>query len=721
MPQVIDEYGNQIDYSTGGHSTPGIYNPGVGYNPVVAELDTGTGDATHQWTTDYSTKTCKLIINYYANGATGNPPSSSTASYSGEWKSVTLKLEVKDAPTSMTYSGHVFIGWSTTSSGSVTHDPGKIVKNTWAENAYGVVTVNLYAVWSDHGRIIYKPGASSYTFGNANEYGQKYSTKYSYKPEVGQSTSLRGALYTRTGYTQNGWQSFSGSLQFDLGATFTSTTENETVLYPRWTPNKYTIVYHSNLDPDSTLSQSNIDYDSDFITYDDSHFTKEGYHILCWNERTDGLGTAWYPHTIYKYTRADAGDNNTINLYATWEGNEYYVIYNDGEEPITAITGIIDYPDLTLEVERTPNGKQYITTMVGSSTRLYLDVNNILHTDIANYILDSVPSDNYSIATYGSEFYTERRPISKENYSFNGWIADDGTVLTKKDVWMDSYSFGSDPVWTRTSSVILTPRWSTNYPYGKIFFGRRDSSQYGIVVEKPPEYSWPERNYSHNKINGSSGDLLFDPGRFENVNKKYSVAVYNKNGFFDAASNLSTFLHRYNGYSNYIRLEDTYEPDVYMMGIYEEANTVENLLGQAGRTEITFNCRPQKFYISGNRRIDITEPGITLSNPTAYPALPIIKVWGYGRIRFWGRPERKVLSVDAEPEITYLYIYDNPNVLTIDCETFEVTTANGDNANAAISLDKRLFLYPGTNTIWFNTDGSDTIKKISITPRWWRL
>lgn len=647
-----------------------------------------------------SYKTCKLVIKYYANGATGDPPATAKKTFSGRKKVVTLKQRLVGNATDMYKEGYMFVGWSTNSSATTAqYHPGDTITKKWTENEKGTVTYNLYAVWTNKGIFIYRPDE----YANEDVYD-----KFGIKP-LNQETHLLGALFTRTGYTQTGWKTNTDPVQhFSLGQSYTATSNAALILYPDWTANTYTITFRPN-GLYGSVFQVQATYDADITIPNDSTFTRDGYHISVWNERWDGTASSWYPGKTYIFTRT-----SDVVVWAIWAGNEYFVMYDD-DSTIENVPILIDYSDLKLDDN---------SCLYSESDELELLSNDVLYTSSkANYVVDSEINDNYAIATYGSIFYTEYRPV-KENYTFSGWKTSTGNSLYKVDYCLDSYSISANAIWNISHNVVLRPKWSNKYPFGKLFYGRRDSSQYGIVIEQPPDYYWPERAFSHTSIKNRNGDILTDNGRYENVGKKYNIAVYNKNGFNKAANNLSDFLHRYDGYSKYVRLQDSYEPDVYMLAEYEEGNSLTNLLGQAGRTEISFTCKPQKYLISGNRKIDIIDNDVSIWNMTDHPASPIIKILGTGTITFYFRRFRRieggVSQADAGTtvlETATLEVYDNFNEIILDCETMDAVDINGRNMNSYISVSDKLFLHPGPNGI----TKTDNIDKITVIPRWWRL
>lgn len=647
---------------------------------LFAKADDKTASSDSSARNNYNTKTCTLKVTYYANGATGNPPSPFSQTYSGKLQPVTMSTEVKDNDTGMSKgNGYYFLGWATSSRGAVVYNPGDKITKEWTEKQKGTTKYDLYAVWTNHSIFIYKP----------DEHTKETRYNYSEKP-LNQQTFIKGAIFHRTGYTHVGWATSAGGEKvYDLDQAFISTSDEVITLYPVWLVNTYSITLYPNGASGDPIQYS-VDY-GDEIELPLEPYTKSGYHISVWNESADGSDGSWVPGGIYEYTK-----ESSTKLYAIWVGNEYYVIYDDGTRSSS-----------NLQV----GGPLYSSLLLDNDNCLYSeylritddDLLYLVHPGYASTEIDDSVSAPYSIATYGSPFFTERRPYPEDKvyYSFDGWKADDDVILTKQNAHFDAYSYTSNPIWLQQRDMVLTPRWSPNYPFGKIFFKDRYSDDYGIVVEEPPAYVWPEHAYDHQKVSGKNGDVLLDPSRFENVVKKYKIAAYDGANFYSVASKVSEWLHR--GYlDKYVRLEDSYEPDIYMMAVYEESNELENLLAEAGRCEISFNCKPQRFLISGDKRINIAYSGKKIVNPTNYPACPLITFNGAGTIRVNG---------------VEIVVYDNYNTITFDAESYNAVDYIGRNMNAFIYTLNPIRLNPGANVITFEGD----IYNLSIIPRWWKV
>ena len=322
------------------------------------------------------------------------------------------------------------------------------------------------------------------------------------------------------------------------------------------------------------------------------------------------------------------------------------------------------------------------------------------------YALDEVPQNMPpSTAIFGDIFYTRRNQLSRFGLTFKGWntVPDgSGEAWLPSGVSMGTYKRTEDAVWNVSHNVTLYAQWDPNvYPFGTVFFNGRNAQDLGIIVEELPSYYYAERAFNHKQVNGKNGDVILDTGRYENVKKVYKVACYDPSrNFYESAVALSTFLH--SAGSDYIRLEDSYEPSSYRMAIYEETNEIENLLGKAGRCEITFNCMPQRFLLSGDEEIAIPSSGYSIYNPTAFDAKPMIRIQGTGTVTINGRS---------------VQVTENDNDMLVDCENQNAKDLSGADMNYFIYCDEFPILKPGFNTISY----TETIDAVKITPRWWIL
>lgn len=236
---------------------------------------------------------------------------------------------------------------------------------------------------------------------------------------------------------------------------------------------------------------------------------------------------------------------------------------------------------------------------------------------------------------------------------------------------------------------------------GVVIFNGVSSKEYGIQVEHPPGYEFPEKDYETVHVPGRNGDVYIDKGSYKNVSRSYEIAVGSMEKDFPTMANYITEM-MYSG-SGYSRLEDTYEPEYYRMAVYKKKASIENILEHAGRVTIEFDCKPQRFLKTGDQTITFSQNGI-LRNPTNFSSTPIIKVncVGDGKLRI-GKYYVKLSSI--------------PYNVTINSEVQDVYRG-ATNCNNLIKLENGFpKLDPGENEISF----SGGITSVEVIPKWWTL
>ena len=175
--------------------------------------------------------------------------------------------------------------------------------------------VSMLSITGDY-EVIYLPG----TYGTG-------SAVTDMKPHNNILT-LRGALFTRAGYTQVGWSTVDGGEKvYDFKDIYT---KNEALtLYPVWNTNKYTITFDTN--GGSDIAPITQDYGTEITAPDNP--TRKGYTFKGWDKEI--------PKTM-------PAENITVK--AQWEINQYTITFdtNGGSEiaPITQDYGTeITAPD----------------------------------------------------------------------------------------------------------------------------------------------------------------------------------------------------------------------------------------------------------------------------------------------------------------------------------------------------------------------------------------
>lgn len=171
--------------------------------------------------------------------------------------------------------------------------------------------------------------------------------------------------------------------------------------------------------------------------------------------------------------------------------------------------------------------------------------------------------------------------------------------------------------------------------WGKLIFGGVDSSDYGIYITGEAVYNAPEREVEFIDIPGRNGSLAMDKGRYNNITVTYPAGTFGKNQE-DFREALSAFRNAILSQKGYQRLEDTYHPEEYRMGVYAAGLEVSPASrGKAGQFDLSFVCKPQRFLSIGDYPIPV-DSGDILQNPTVFDSSPLLEVEGYGNISFNG-------------------------------------------------------------------------------------
>lgn len=232
-----------------------------------------------------------------------------------------------------------------------------------------------------------------------------------------------------------------------------------------------------------------------------------------------------------------------------------------------------------------------------------------------------------------------------------------------------------------------------------IFWNGISSDDVHVIVEHYPNRPIPERKIEVLSVPNRNGDILYSEDAFNNYTQQYDIYISADEGkrlpmyAKEVASWLSV--------KGYARLEDGYDIDVYREAYYSGPVDIENILNRFGRATIMFNCKPQRFYRTGEREISVVN-GSTIINPTKFVAKPLIHVEGEGAgtVGIGGRT----------------IAFTSLNHCMIDCETMDAYW-NGTNKNNTIVCSEFPVLNAGSNAITV----TGLIDSVTITPRWWSL
>lgn len=155
-------------------------------------------------------------------------------------------------------------------------------------------------------------------------------------------------------------------------------------------------------------------------------------------------------------------------------------------------------------------------------------------------------------------------------------------------------------------------------------FDGESSADFGFFASGENVYNSPEKEYEVYEVPGRNGDLVIDSNRYKNVTVKYPC-YYEKVGG-NLTKDVSDFRNMLLSKSGYCRLYDTHNPDEYRLAVCKNVIEIDpteyDLLGAV---EIEFDCKPQRYLVSGETPIEVTS-GSKLVNPTYFDARPLIIV-----------------------------------------------------------------------------------------------
>ena len=163
---------------------------------------------------------------------------------------------------------------------------------------------------------------------------------------------------------------------------------------------------------------------------------------------------------------------------------------------------------------------------------------------------------------------------------------------------------------------------------GKFKFNGKISEDFGLVIQTPPTYEFPERDLTVAHVPGRNGDVIIDNKCYKNVQRTYSVGIkyYQSSGYYVNFESILDWLNSSNG--KYARLEDSYDSDVYRLASFQMNGSFIDYFGKGGAGTITFVCKPQRFLKEGEKDILFESNEAEIVNESSYVAKPLITVSG---------------------------------------------------------------------------------------------
>lgn len=156
-----------------------------------------------------------------------------------------------------------------------------------------------------------------------------------------------------------------------------------------------------------------------------------------------------------------------------------------------------------------------------------------------------------------------------------------------------------------------------------LWFDGQCSAGFGLVLTGSGTFDAAERDVEKISVAGRNGDLILENGRYKNISVDYPVFICRD--FPRKAEAARMWLLSKPGYR---RLEDDYNPSFFRMAMFKgPLNFNVTFLNRAAEATLSFDCKPQRFLRSGEYPISMDAAGM-LCNPTNFPALPLITVYG---------------------------------------------------------------------------------------------
>ncbi len=228
--------------------------------------------------------------------------------------------------------------------------------------------------------------------------------------------------------------------------------------------------------------------------------------------------------------------------------------------------------------------------------------------------------------------------------------------------------------------------------------GKR-SDDLGIKLQSPITFSAPIPNVTIQSIPGRNGDLHFFDGSYSNVTGTARCFLLDEENIAVTLSSIARACLLEPGYH---RLEVSSEPGFYRMARVSSGVDTEIRKNILAPFSLTFDCKPQKFLISGETEIELPEHGGVLYNYW-FPSLPLIRIYGSG--------SGSIIVNNVTISISNIDEY-----LDLDCDIQEAYKGK-ELKNNTISSNRFPVLQSGSNSIAW-TGG---VNRVTVIPRWWTL
>lgn len=233
-------------------------------------------------------------------------------------------------------------------------------------------------------------------------------------------------------------------------------------------------------------------------------------------------------------------------------------------------------------------------------------------------------------------------------------------------------------------------------------FAGKSSKDFLLYLSGQGVYDSPAPDVETTAVPGMNGNIITDNARtgqrrFHNVTINYEAFFFD--GLPAKTAAVKSWLLSPTGYQ---KLSDTYDPDFFRMAVCTSALEFNVKMQKAATMKLKFDCKPQRWSVRGQKSIRL-EKFSSVLNPFAFPAQPIIRVYGEGAGK---------LIVGGQT----ITIHSFDRYVDLNCETHNAYNAHGFCNNTILSEDFPILPAGKTNIAW---EGG--ITAVEVTPRWWTL
>ena len=233
---------------------------------------------------------------------------------------------------------------------------------------------------------------------------------------------------------------------------------------------------------------------------------------------------------------------------------------------------------------------------------------------------------------------------------------------------------------------------------GSITINGKNSQEFNVFLTDAGIYGMPEKDTETIQVDGRSGDLIIDNGRYKNKETQFPCVIVD-----DFENHFTEFIGYLLNQTGYSRIETSFKPDEYILGRYiGSVDPTSAVNAKEGKFTIKFDRKPQRYIKEGEYPITFNSSG-SLFNQYSGVALPLVRVYGTGTVTI-GSVTITINSVNE--------------YVDIDCQ-LQDAFKGATNCNGNITLNSNEFfkLNPGSNGITLGNG----ITQVIITPRWWKL